>query len=142
AGGSIAWNRDGSGFYYTRYRQGNERPPEDANFYQQVYFHKLGTDSAADTYVIGRDFPRIAEVQLDASDDGRWLLASVANGDGGEFAHYLMDASGRWTQLTRFADAVVRTVFGPDDALYLLSRKNAPRGMILRLPLNTPTLDK
>jgi len=43
AGGDVAWNKDASGFYYTRYPQGNERPTEDANFYQQVYFHKLGT---------------------------------------------------------------------------------------------------
>jgi prolyl oligopeptidase len=142
AGGSIAWNHDGSGFYYTRYPQGNERPAEDANFYQQVYFHKLGTDSAADTYVIGKDFPRIAEIQLDTTDDGRWLLASVANGDGGEFAHYLMGPGGSWTQVTRFADAVVRATFGPDQALYLLSRKNAPRGTIVRLPLNAPKLEK
>ena len=47
AGGSIAWKADNSGFYYTRYPQGNERPAEDANFYQQVYFHKLGTDPSA-----------------------------------------------------------------------------------------------
>ena len=44
AGGSIAWSPGGTGFYYTRYPQGGERPPEDANFYQQVYFHKLGTN--------------------------------------------------------------------------------------------------
>ena len=93
AGGSIAWKADSSGFYYTRYPQGNERPAEDANFYQQVYFHKLGTDPKQDTYVIGKEFPRIAEIQLHTSDDGRWLLASVANGDGGQFAHYLMDSS-------------------------------------------------
>jgi prolyl oligopeptidase len=142
AGGSIAWNRDGSGFYYTRYPQGNERPPEDANFYQQVYFHKLGTPSAADTYVIGKDFPRIAEIQLASSDDGRYLLAAVANGDGGEFAHYLMDPDGRWTQITRFSDAVVSVKFGPDQSLYLLSHKNAPRGMLLRLPLSAPRLEK
>ena len=59
AGGSLDWKADSSGFYYTRYPQGNERPPEDANFYQQVYFHKLGTDPSQDTYVIGKDFPRI-----------------------------------------------------------------------------------
>ena len=64
AGGSLDWKADSSGFYYTRYPQGNERPPEDANFYQQVYFHKLGTDPKQDTYVIGKDFPRIAEIQL------------------------------------------------------------------------------
>jgi len=140
AGGSIAWKRDDSGFYYTRYPQGNERPREDVNFYQQVYFHKLGADPSRDTYVIGKEFPRIAEINLRTSDDGRWLLASVANGDGGQFAHYVMDSSGHWTQLTRFEDGIVLARFGlgdrPDkEALYLLSRKNAPRGQILRLPL-------
>jgi prolyl oligopeptidase len=139
-GGSIAWKWDNSGFYYTRYPQGHERPAEDANFYQQVYFHKLGTDAQQDAYIIGKEFPRIAEIQLHASDDGRWLLAAVANGDGGEFAHYLMDASGHWTQLTHFEDGVVAVSFGADQALYLLSRKDAPRGQILRLPLAQPDL--
>src|SRR4029453_16786540 len=142
AGGSIAWNREASGFYYTRYPQGNERPAEDANFYQQVYFHRLGTDVARDTYVIGKDFPRIAEIQLETSDDGRYLLAAVANGDGGEFAHYLMDPGGRWSAITRFTDAVVGARFGPAQSLYLLSRKNAPRGALLRVPLSAPRLDK
>ena len=140
AGGSIAWKADSSGFYYTRYPQGNERPPEDVNFYQQVYFHKLGTAASQDAYVIGKEFPRIAEIRLDTSDDGRWLLASVANGDGGQFAHYLMDLDGHWTQVTHFEDAVVSAKFGSGErgegALYLLSRKDAPRGQILRLPLN------
>ena len=147
AGGSIAWKADNSGFYYTRYPQGNERPPEDANFYQQVYFHKLGTDPKQDTYVIGKDFPRIAEIQLHTSDDGRWLLAAVSNGDGGQYAHYVMDVDGHWTQITHFEDGIVSAQFGPgerggDAALYLLSRKNAPRGQILRLPLAHPDLSQ
>ena len=135
AGGSLEWKADGSGFYYTRFPQGNERPPEDVNFYQQVYFHRLGTDPRQDTYVIGKDFPRIAEIQLHASDDGQWLIAAVANGDGGEFAHYVMDAAGHWTQVTHFVDRIVAVKPGPDAALYLLSRKGAPRGQVLRLPL-------
>jgi prolyl oligopeptidase len=135
AGGSIAWKGDNSGFYYTRFPQGNERPAEDANFYQQVYFHKLGTDPKQDTYIIGKEFPRIAEIQLSTSDDGRWLLVSVGNGDGGQYAHYVMDASGKWTQITHFEDAIVSVKFGADPALYLLSRKGAPRGQILALPL-------
>ncbi len=143
-GGSIDWNKDGTGFYYTRYPRGNERPPEDANFYQQVYFHKLGTKSSDDTYVIGKDFPRIAEIQLRTSDDGQWLLATVANGDGGEFAHYLVNSAGQWIQVTHFEDAIVSAKFGADGdaALYLLSRKDAPRGKVLRLPLADPSLAK
>jgi prolyl oligopeptidase len=135
AGGSLDWKADSSGFYYTRYPQGNERPPEDANFYQQVYFHKLGADPKQDAYIIGKDFPRIAEIQLHASEDGGWLLAAVANGDGGQFAHYVMDSSGHWTQVTHFEDGIVSAKVGPDNALYLLSRKDAPRGQVLRLPL-------
>lgn len=135
AAGSLEWKADSSGFYYTRYPQGNERPPEDANFYQQVYFHRLGTDTKQDAYVIGKDFPRIAEIQLHSSEDGQWLIAAVANGDGGEFAHYVMDGAGRWTQVTHFADGIVAVKPGPDAALYLLSRKDAPRGQILHLPL-------
>lgn len=133
AGGSIDWKADTSGFYYTRYPQGEERSLEDADFYQQVYFHKLGTPPAQDVYMIGKEFPRIAEIQLRASDDGRWLVASVANGDGGQFEHYVMDASGRWTQVTHLDDGIVAAKVGPNDALYLLSRKDAPRGKILRL---------
>jgi prolyl oligopeptidase len=140
AGGSVAWNADETGIYYTRYPQGDERPPQDRNFYQQVYFHALGTPIELDTYVIGADFPRIAEVDLATTADGRYLLASVANGDGGEFAHYLREPDGSWHQITSYADQVIAAEFGFDDALYLLSRANAPRGAILRLPLATPAL--
>src|SRR5256884_8792485 len=101
--GSMAWSGD-SGFYYTRYPHPGERPEGDLHFYQQVYFHKLGAPDSADAYVIGKDFPRIAEITLTRSDDGRHFLATVANGDGGEFAHYVAGPAGRWTQVTRFAD--------------------------------------
>ena len=141
-GGSAAWNADGTGVFYTRYPHAGERPEGDLHFYQQIWFHKLGTPVSADTYELGRDFPRIAEIELTASEDGQWLLATVANGDGGDYAHYLRDASGSWHQLTRFEDGIKVIKFGKDAALYLLSKKNAPRGKILRLPLAEPDLAK
>jgi prolyl oligopeptidase len=142
AGGSAAWNVDGSGIFYTRYPRSGERPDDDLHFYQQIWFHKLGAPASADTYELGRDFPRIAEIGLAASEDGKWLLASVANGDGGDYAHYLRNPSGSWQQLTRFEDGIKSIRFGKDDALYLHSEKNAPRGKILRLPLADPDLAK
>ena len=81
-GGSAIWKDDGSGFYYTHFPREGERPKEDLNFYQQIYFHKLGTPSSEDSYVLGKDFPRIAETVLSASKDGKYLLAAVGNGDG------------------------------------------------------------
>src|SRR6266508_2237430 len=140
AGGSVAWSADTAGDYCTRYPRGDERPPEDRNFYQQVYYHRLGTPTESDTYVIGADFPRIAEVELHTTEDGRYLLATVANGDGGEFAHFLRDPEGAWAQITRFEDEVTRAEFGLDDRLYLISRHGVPRGKILRIPLATANL--
>ena len=134
AGGDVAWAEDGSGFYYTRYPRTNERPPEDMRFYQQVYYHQLGTATKKDTYVIGEEFPRIAEIEFETSDDGRYILAIASNGDGGEFAHYLLAPSGKWTHVTEFSDMITRAKFGLDGALYLLSHKDAPQGRILRLP--------
>jgi prolyl oligopeptidase len=82
AGGDVAWNEDNSGFWYTRYPHKGERPDEDLFFYQQVYYHKLGTPTEEDSYAIGEEFPHIAEIELETSPDGQYILTSVANGDG------------------------------------------------------------
>src|SRR6267378_7705170 len=36
AGGSAAWNADGTGVFYTRFPRKGERPDADLNFYQQI----------------------------------------------------------------------------------------------------------
>jgi prolyl oligopeptidase len=140
AGGSLAWNADGSGFYYTRYARVGERPAADLDFYQQVYFHKLATKPEQDTYSLGKDFPRIAELVLQSSEDGKYVLARMANGDGGEFAHYVHSPSGSWVQVTRLADEIPLAAFGSDGFLYLLSRQSAPMGKIVRVRLSRPLL--
>jgi prolyl oligopeptidase len=140
AGGSAAWNADGSGIYYTRFPRKGERPDVDLNFYQQIYFHKLGTPDTEDKYSVGKDFPRIAEIALAASRDGKYILATVANGDGGDFAHYLLGPDETWKQITQFSDQIKLARLGRDNALYLLSRADAPRGKVLRLPLDVPEL--
>jgi prolyl oligopeptidase len=138
-GGSLAWAADGTGFYYTRY-PGPERPAEEQHFYQRIYFHKLGADPAGDTYVAGRDFPKVAEIALDTHQNSRVIVAAVANGDGGEFAHYLIGPGHRVTQVTRFEDKITAVGAGPDDNLYLVSRQDAPHGKLLRLPVSDPVL--
>ena len=133
-GGSAAWLPDSSGVYYTRYPHKGEKPEEDLNFFPQIYFHKLGAPVTNDVYSAGRDFPRIAEIELETSEDGRLLLAAVANGDGGEFAHYIRETKdgGAWRQIARHEDGIKEIVFSHDSAaLYLRSVKDTPRGKIL-----------
>ncbi len=146
AGGSLAWATDSNGFFYTRYPRGAERPPEDMDVYMQVYFHKFNTPTESDSYEMGRDLPRIAEIQLETLNSKSAMngavLACVQKGDGGEFEHYLRTPSGDWKKITTYADRVVQAVFGPDDAIYLISRKDAQRGKLLRMPLETPSIDR
>jgi prolyl oligopeptidase len=134
AGGDVAFTPDGRGFYYTRYPAPGERPDADLPFFQQLYFHRLGSDASADRYELGRDLPRIAEVRVDVDRRTGRVLASVQNGDGGQFQHYLRRKQGGWRQLTTYGDGVVQLAFGSDtNDLFAISRKDAPRGVVLRI---------
>ncbi len=133
AGGSLAWSADGGGFFYTRYPRPGERPPDELDFDVHVHWHALGSDPALDPYEIGREFPRIAEIRLESSRDGRFTLASVQKGDGGEFTHWLRDQHGAWHALTRYEDRCVAARLGQDGAIYFVSLRGTPRGRVLRL---------
>jgi prolyl oligopeptidase len=143
AGGSASFTPDGTGLWYTRYPRGAEHAPEDAGFYQQVWFHRIGTQTESDTYELGRELPKIAEIALETKEDGRWVVAEVRNGDGGEVAYFLRSTApgSGWMPISGFADKIVRHAFGKDEALYLMSRAGAPKGKLLRLPLDaSPSL--
>jgi prolyl oligopeptidase len=133
AGGGVAWDRGSRGFFYARYPHAGERPAADLPFYQQVYYHKLGTSADTDTYVIGREFPRIAENRLQTSADGKYTVVTVLNGDGGEFAHYIASLDGKWRQISSFTERASIVAFGTDDSLYVLSHRSAPHGAILKM---------
>jgi prolyl oligopeptidase len=130
AGGDLAWSPDSKGFFYTRHPYPGERPAEDMGFYQQVFFHRLGTAAKDDRYEIGRDFPRIAEIQLEVDERTGRLLATVQHGDGGEFALFLRHTDGKWQQFADFDDRIVQAAFGPRDDLFLISHVDAPRGKV------------
>ncbi len=143
-GGSVAWTPDGRAVFYTRYPHQGEKPEADLNFFQQIYFHQLGTPTSSDTYSAGRDFPRIAEIHLETSHAGLYLLASVANGDGGEFAHYLRETKdgATWRQIAHQEDGIKEAAFSHDGAnLFLRSVKDAPRGKVLRLAIDGTLAD-
>ncbi|MBS0319026.1 MAG: S9 family peptidase [Proteobacteria bacterium] len=140
AGGSVEWAHDNRGVFYTRFPAPGERPEADAHFFQTVWFHALGTPQSADRLEIGREFPRIAEVQLRASRDGRYLLAAVRNGDGGEVGYHLRDPRGAWKAVAGFKDDVKEVVFGSGRMLYARTVRDAPLGKIVATPLASPDI--
>ncbi|MEO8550930.1 MAG: prolyl oligopeptidase family serine peptidase [Kofleriaceae bacterium] len=137
AGGDVAWTPDSKALYYTRYPLTGEPHEADKDFWQQVYFHKLGSPAAKDTFELGKDLPKSAEIILDADPRGR-VLATVQLGDSGVFRHYLKDARG-WRQLDDWDDQISSLAFGSTADLWLVSRKDAPRGKLMKLAANAKT---
>jgi prolyl oligopeptidase len=135
--GSLAWAGDSSGFWYTRYQSPRERPDGDVGFYQEVWYHPLGDSLEEDRRELAGVFAdnRIAENFVDASPDGQWVMDRVQKGDGGQWQVFIRaQAGGDWWLAADVIDKVTYAAFGP-DALYLLSRLDAPHGKVLRLPL-------
>jgi len=133
AGGDLAWSSDSKGFYYTRHFCPSGKLEENQNFFQQLYFHKLGDEIENDRYELGKGFPRIAELVVEVHESTGQVLCNVQNGDGGEFAHYLWTPDGTWKQFGEFGDKLVQATFEPSGSLLAITRSGAPRGKIVRL---------
>ncbi len=135
--GSLAWAGDSTGFWYTRCQSPGDCPDVDVGFYQEVWYHPLGDSLKNDRCELAGVFAdnRIAENFLDASPDGHWVMDRVQKGDGGQWQVFVRaQAGGDWWPAADVNDKVTHAAFGP-DALYLLSRLDAPNGKVLRLPL-------
>jgi len=82
AGGSASWNKDGTGFYYTRYPRETERPKGRHRVLPAGLLPQAGRGPRTrNTYVLGKELPRIAEIVLFHQPRGGSVLVAVANGD-------------------------------------------------------------
>ena len=140
AGGDVAWSANGGGLFFTQYPAAAGRAMPDVVPSVQVMFHRLGAPAAQDRVELGAGLPHLARVRLEGARDGRHVLAMVENGRGGDVSMYLKptDAAGEgaWRRLASEQDGVRDAQFGDDDAIWLRSIANAPRGKVLRLPLS------
>ncbi len=137
--GNIAWTKDGSGFFYSRYpepRPGTETQANVAN--HAIYFHRLGTAQAQDRLVHATpnrpDLLHLAGV----SDDGRYLIIHSTPGASMTMVSVVDLMSDDWT---------VRPVAGADFAaewaavgndgttLFVVTSEGAPRRRIVTFDL-------
>ena len=77
----VSWKPDGSGFYYSRYdepKKGEEFT--GVNYFQKLYFHKLGDPQSEDRLVYHRPDEKEWGFDGQVTDDGRYLIISVWRG--------------------------------------------------------------
>ena len=77
---SIAWQLDNSGFYYTRYPKKGDVAEGQEVYNRHVFYHALGSDPAKDPVIFGEGRDPEDWPEVDLSNDGRWLVITVAQG--------------------------------------------------------------
>jgi prolyl oligopeptidase len=76
-----SWDKTGTGFYYSRYDAPKEgQKLQEANYYQKVYYHKVGTDQSQDILVYERPDQKEWTFNARVTDDGQYLILNVGKG--------------------------------------------------------------
>ena len=131
---SIAWVRDGSGFYYTRFPEPGTVPPGDENYFNTVWYHHLGDAQAADRLIFGKPSEREVVFGIDVSDDDRWAVITAFQGSSDRSEVYLLDRrEPRGEPVPLFSGFTAAYAFIDAAAGRLLFRTDAdaPRGRII-----------
>ena len=134
----IAWLKDNSGFYYSRYPEPGTVPEGEENYHQHIFYHKLGINYKDDPLIFGEGRPKEEMPGISLSPDGRYLLLSVWQGwsktqiyfkdlkEGSEFIPVIEDLEGLfWGQIL-------------DHTLYLFTNYKAPHYHIYAVDLKNP----
>ena len=139
---SVAWTPDGRGFFYPRYdAPGEQAVLRDVNRLERVYFHRLGTSQSADRLIFERkDHPDwfVAPV---VSDDGRWLVVHVFQGDDPRNGVFVQDLRQRGATLRSLASVLegqVRFVGSQGPVLWFQTTLDAPRGKLVAVDMRAP----
>jgi prolyl oligopeptidase len=156
---TVSWRGDSSGFFYTRLRDGYAAMPRaERQLHLQRHYRVLdrALDRTLDTEPDDRivlSASRAPELQMpEYAHPGVFEvpgteLAAVWVGHGVEPFGALalapmkdvLAGSARWHRVVGRADEVTAAAIA-GDGIYLLSTRNAPRGQVLRLPLDAPDL--
>jgi prolyl oligopeptidase len=88
---SIAWVRDGNGFYYTRFPEPGTVPSGDENYFNTVWYHRVGDAQAADRLIFGKPSEREVVFGVEVSDDDRWTVITAFQGSSDRSEVYLLD---------------------------------------------------
>ncbi len=133
---SLAWVKDGSGFYYTRFPEPGTVPPGDEHYFNKVCYHRLGDDQSLDRLIFEKPGERETVFGVEVSDDDRWVVITAFRGSSDRSEVYVIDRrleqSAPVPLVTGFT-AAYAFVESAGDRLLFRTDKEAPRGRIVSL---------
>ena len=138
----LAWDRDGKGFFYSRFPEPTAAAEfQTLNLDHKVYYHALGTAQSADRLVFATpDRPKLNNGAT-TTDDGRWLVINSSEGTDDRYEVTIVDLTSlRWTPRTLIQglDNNWKLVGNTGTHFYFVTDKDAPRQRIVMLDVAKP----
>ncbi len=136
-----SWTHDHKGFFYSRYNEPNEKTKlEDSNYFQKLFYHRLGTPQSEDILIYERPDQKEWGFGGGVTEDGKYLIISVWRGTDPKNLVFYKD-------LTQ-ADAPVVELISEFEAEYSLidyegtnfwfqTDLNAPRSRVIAIDIET-----
>jgi prolyl oligopeptidase len=141
-----AWTHDGKGFFYSRYGEPREgRPLEEANFYQKLYYHRLGAPQSADELVHQRPDAKEMGFIADVTEDGRYLVIHAWRGTETQNAVFYKDLQQPGSQVTELPgafDAEYAYIANDGPLFWFRTDLGAPRGRMIAIDLRDPARER
>ncbi|MGB3495798.1 MAG: prolyl oligopeptidase family serine peptidase [Elainellaceae cyanobacterium] len=143
---SVSWTKDGQGFFYSRYDEPNEKTKlEDVNYFQKLFYHRLGTPQSEDVLVYHRPDEKEWGFGNYVTEDGKYLIISVWRGtDRKNLVFYkdLTQPDAPVVELIQEFEAEFNFIEHDDSLFWFQTDLNAPRGRVMAIAIDHPSRDQ
>jgi len=137
-----SWTKDSKGFFYGRYdepKQGSAL--RDTNYFQKLYYHRLGTAQVEDKLIYERPDNKELGFAGDVTDDGHYLVISVWQGSAPKNRLYYEDltqADAPVVKLLDENDAQYQFIDNDGPVFWIQTDLEAPRGRVIAIDTRHP----
>jgi len=135
------WRKDSSGFYYSRY----ERPDAGKdyvaqNYFQKVYFHRLGEPQSQDALVYERPDKKEWGFSTEVSLDDNYLIYTVWQGTDVRYRIFYQDleSGGPVIELISDLEATYNFIGNDGPVFYLHTNLDSPLGRLIAVDVTQP----
>lgn len=137
-----SWTNDGKGFYYSRYTEPDEKTKLEAvNYYQKLYYHRIGEAQSADVLVYDRPDQKEWGFSGGVTEDGRYLIISVWKGSDRKNLVFYKDLSqpnSKVVELISTWDAEFDVIDNDGSVFWVKTDLDAPRSRVVAIDLANP----
>ncbi|MBI5762009.1 MAG: S9 family peptidase [Planctomycetes bacterium] len=137
-----AWTKDGKGFFYSRYDEPKDQNMmSGVNYFQKLYYHKIGTPQAEDELIYKRDDQKEWGFGGGVTEDGKYLVISVSKGTERKnrvFYKDLQTKDAKVVELLNEFDAEYDFIENDGTTFYFKTDYSAPRGRVIAIDITKP----